>query len=162
MYTKKQFFTLFILLSLVLALAACNASNSHEAQDEHTHTEAEATAEAEATHDHATDHQGEAAPTHRIPNDGATIRIISPADGAEVSGDEDTIVQIEVENFELGDTAGHWHVYVDGASWGMVMGNNTDQVLRGLEAGKHEISVYLSNQAHDELEDGDTITITVQ
>jgi hypothetical protein len=34
-------------------------------------------------------------------------------------------------------------------------------VIRGLEPGRHEIAVYLSIDTHEELEDGDAITIEV-
>ena len=45
--------------------------------------------------------------------------------------------KIDTENFELGVDDNHWHVYVNGESFGMVMGTNTDQVIRNL--GQHEL-----------------------
>ena len=44
----------------------------------------------------------------------------------------------------------------------MVMGSNHDQVLRGLEPGEHEIGVFMSIETHEQLEDGDSVTITVE
>lgn len=98
--------------------------------------------------------------TERIPNDGAVIRIVSPDSGATLSGGEVEVV-IETEGASLGETH-HWHVYIDDASWGMVMGADTSMVLRGVDPGEHMLSVYLSNEAHEELEDGDMVMITVE
>lgn len=99
---------------------------------------------------------------NRIPNQkGATITIISPADGDTVNALDQVLVEVDVENFELTSGA-HWHVYVDDVSYGMVMGGNTDQALPGLEPGEHEISVYLSLETHEEYEDGDSVTIFVE
>jgi hypothetical protein len=50
---------------------------------------------------------------------------------------------------------------VDGETYGMVVGENYRQVLRGLTPGEHEISAYLGLGTHEELEDGSVITITV-
>ncbi len=89
------------------------------------------------------------------------IHITSPADGAEFAAGEDFKIEVEVENFVLNDHGSHWHVYVDGVSQGMVMGEDYDQVLRELEPGAHEISVYLADGEHIEFEDGDSITVTI-
>ena len=61
----------------------------------------------------------------------------------------------------MGEDGNHWHVYVNGSSWGMVMGRNTSEIVRGLEPGEHQIEVYLSLESHEELEDGDGVTITI-
>lgn len=111
--------------------------------------------------DEAMDHE-ESDSVQRLPNDGAVIRIVSPAPGAIFTSGEDIVVEIEVENFDLTVEEQHWHVYVDGLSWGMVMGANTDEVLRGVSAGEHEIQVYLSIPGHEELEEGDMIQIEVK
>lgn len=125
----------------------------HEEGDDHEHDgEGE-----DADHEH-NDDQAE----DRVPNEGAVIRIVSPADGATFAVGEQIVVEIEAENFELGQDNNHWHVYVDGVSWGMVVGENTDEVLSGIEPGEHEISVYLSIGTHEELEDGDSITVSVE
>lgn len=99
----------------------------------------------------------------RIPNqDGAAIHITSPAGGATFKTGDQILIEIEVENFTLGENANHWHVYVDGVSFGMVMGKNTDQPISGIEPGEHEVAVYLSIQSHEEFEDGDMVMITVE
>jgi hypothetical protein len=99
----------------------------------------------------------------RVPNEGgAAITITSPADGATFSTLDQVLVEVEVENFELGADGNHWHVYVDDVSFGMVMGGNTDQALPGLDPGEHEVSVYLSLGSHEEYEDGDSVTIIVE
>ena len=98
----------------------------------------------------------------RIPNEGgASITITSPQAGDTFNTLDQVIVEVEVENFELGGN-NHWHVYVDGTSYGMVMGGNTDQALPGLEPGEHEISVFLSIETHEEYEDGDSVMIVVE
>lgn len=114
-----------------------------------------------------TEHEGEhvddeGADVIRVPNQGATIRLLSPADGTTFKAGEEVVVEIEVENITLGDSGSHWHIYVDGSSWGMIMGNNMNEVVRGLEPGAHEIAVYLSLETHEELEDGDSVRITVE
>lgn len=142
-------------------LAACSPAGSGEvelaaaeptAADEHE--------EGVADHEHAegeeTDHSA-----NRIPNHGAAVRIISPTDGAVLGTADEVLVQVETENFDLTAAGKHWHVYVDGASYGMIMGGDTDHALRNLAPGEHEISVYLSNELHEELEDGDAVVITV-
>lgn len=97
----------------------------------------------------------------RVPNEGRTVRIVAPAAGAIFDRGADVVVEVETENFTLGTEENHWHVYVDGQSFGMVMGSNTDQVLRNLEPGTHEIEVRLSISTHEELEEGAAVTITV-
>lgn len=97
----------------------------------------------------------------RIPNDGAVVSIQSPADGASFPANEGVLVEIAVANFTLGEDNNHWHVYVDGVSWGMITGEDTSHVLQGIESGEHLVEVYLAVGTHEELEDGDSITITV-
>ncbi len=97
----------------------------------------------------------------RIPNEGRAVYIVSPEDSAVFAYGESFQVEIEMENFELDVEGSHWHVYVDGNSWAMILGKDTKQVLRSLEPGEHEISVYIANGAHEEYEDGDAIAITV-
>ena len=100
--------------------------------------------------------------TVRIPNEnGAAIRIISPTRGSNFAFGEQVIVEVATENFPLGEENNHWHVYVNGASWGMIMGGNEDYPLSGLEPGTHEIAVYMSIATHEEYATGDSITITV-
>jgi hypothetical protein len=161
---KKLWLTLLLLVSLVF-LAACSSNGGettgidnmneteHEAGDDHGHEEGD-------NHEHQEGEEHEHG--DRIPNNGASIRILAPADGASFAVGEEVIVEIAVENFDLRADGSHWHVYVDGASWGMIMGGDTDQALRGLEAGEHQIEVYLAGGDHVELEEGASITITVQ
>lgn len=138
---------------LVFALAlfpACSASSSgndgsmeeegeHMEEGEHEHTEVE-----------------------RIPNEGATIHILVPDDGSSFAEGEDIVVEVEVENFALGEDGNHWHIYIDGTSWGMVTGGDTDQALRGVEPGERLIETYLAGGDHIELEDGDAIMVVVE
>lgn len=97
----------------------------------------------------------------RIPNNGAVVRIISPTAGETFAYGDQVVVEIETENFPLGEDGNHWHLYVNGDSWGMVMGANNSDVLRGLAPGEHEISVYLSIATHEDLAEGDAVMITV-
>ena len=98
----------------------------------------------------------------RIPNDGATIHILSPADDSTFSEGDEIPIAVEVTDFLLDDEGSHWHVYIDGTSWGMVLGGRTEEALRGVESGQHKIEVYLAGGDHIELADGDSITITVE
>lgn len=163
-------------IGLILLIAACSptptnveetgpivASTTQPAHDEEQEAEDHA---ADETHEEGEEHSEDAEHAEgeeheRIPNDGALIRIISPADGATFAADEEILVQIETENFMLGEEERHWELYVDGASWGSIEGGNTDEVVRGLEPGEHEITVYLSLGSHEQLADGSTIRITV-
>ena len=98
----------------------------------------------------------------RIPNEGsAAIRIVSLSDGDMFSVGEDIVVEVEVTDFALGENGSHWHGYVNGESFGMVVGGTLSQVLSGLEAGQHEVSAYLANGDHEEFEEGAMVTIMV-
>jgi hypothetical protein len=88
--------------------------------------------------------------------------LISPADSTSVKADDEFTVEVEVEEFALGEEGNHWHIFVDDSSYVMVMGASTQWTVRGLEPGEHEISVYLSNGAHEQLEEGDSISIMVE
>lgn len=93
---------------------------------------------------------------------GATIRLISPADGAIYFVDEEIPVEVEVEDFALGEEGGHWHVFVDGTVWGMTSGNDTQQVLLGLEPGMRKIEVSLAGGDHLDLDSSDSVTIAIK
>lgn len=97
----------------------------------------------------------------RVPNQGAVIRIISPEAGAMIAPGQEIKVEIETANFELGTNGNHWHVLVDDRSPRMIMGAMTETSLPGLEPGRHEISAYLSNGQHEELEEGAVVIVTV-
>lgn len=118
--------------------------------------EADGTDESITENDHG--HEEEAS---RIRNNGAVIRIVSPADGASFAAGDDIVVEISIENFTLNEEGSHWHVYVDSVSYGMVVGETTTQVLRGLEPGEYTIGAYLANGDHEEFEDGSEVTVTV-
>lgn len=160
---------LWLVLLLTAVLVACSPAGSggtepaaSGGQDDHE-TEAADHEHEEGEEDH--EHEGESAGHghgDRIPNNGAIIRIVSPEDGAVFSAADEVLVEVETENFDLTEEGMHWHVYVDGASFGMIMGGDTDHALRNLEPGMHKISVFLSNEAHEELEEGDEITIVVE
>jgi hypothetical protein len=84
-------------------------------------------------------------------DDGSTIRIVSPKDGAQVG-----------DTFELkyelvkGSQAAHGHVYLDGGPQKKFPGT-----FRGLSKGKHEIKVQAATHDHDHLAATDTITVEV-
>jgi uncharacterized protein involved in copper resistance len=100
--------------------------------------------------EHDDEHDHDEMEHTRIPNEGgASIHIVTPANGATLAADEQLIVEVEMENFNYGDDGNHWHIYIDGSSWGMVTGHNTDQALSGLEPGEHEIAVFMSIETHE-------------
>jgi hypothetical protein len=146
--TRFWLIVLALLFTTVFLVACSSAGDTEPAANDETMEEM----------DHEREHD-----RNRIPNeDGASITITSPQDGATFGTLDQVLVEVAVKNFELGEDGNHWHVYVDGISFGMVMGGNTDQALPGLEAGEHEVSVFLSIGTHEEYEDGDSVTIVVE
>lgn len=153
-FKKNLLLTLFLIVSLAL-LAACGSDSSSNAN---TNTEDGEEMEHEEEEHGEHEHDEE-----RIPNpDGAAITLLAPEDGATFAEGDEVIVEVQVENFALGENDNHWHVYVDGTSWGMVMGGNTSESLRGLEPGEHEIEAYIAGGDHIEFQDGDSVHITVE
>lgn len=147
-------------LSLMVIVACGSSETSSNTEENMSHGEME---HDNMTHDEMEHNEGDGHGGSRIPNpDGAVIRILSPADGATFQAGEDIVVEVEIDNFEIGVDGNHWHVYVDGSSWGMVMGQNYDEVIRAIESGTHEITAYLAGGDHIEFEDGSKITITVE
>ncbi len=147
-----RFWLMMALLLSGLFLVACTSAGDDHSHDEDDHSHDEDG----HSHDEGDDH-------NRIPNEsGAAITITSPADGDTFGTLDQIIVEITTENFELGENGNHWHIYVDGVSYGMVMGQNSDQALPGLEPGEHEISVFLSIGSHEEYEEGDSVMIVVE
>lgn len=142
---------LFILLFTLSVAAACSTNTT----DTETTTEEEQTDEHQEGDDHAH-------PADRIPNNGAVIRFVSPTDGAVFKTTDEIPVQVEVENFDLTQDSNHWHISVDGTEWLMVMSGDLNDVIRGLTPGEHEVEVTLSTGEHQDLEEGDTITITIE
>lgn len=153
---RKSALRLLVGLLLLVSLGVLAACTPNEANSGETNSNEHEEGEHEHEHDEDEGH-GE-----RVPANGAVITITSPEDGATFTDGEDVVVEVAVENTVLGEDGMHWHVYVDGESWGMVMGGNTSQVLRGLEPGEHEVEVVLSNAEHQDLEGGDIIHITVE
>lgn len=157
---KKQTRILALLLTLFLLAftAACAASTGGSDDHDSGVTDHE--------HEDAADHEHEDGAEHAedmpVPNNGALIEIISPADGATFSSSDNIVVEIAVTNFALGEDGNHWHVAVDDATYGMITGVAHDTVLRGLEPGEHTISVVLANGKHQNLEGGDAITIEIK
>jgi hypothetical protein len=150
---------LLMVLSLALALTACGGAANGGAGNGGDEGQSEADDHAEGDgHADDAEHHDEAA----IPNNGAVIRIISPEDGAVFNAADEVLIQVQVENFALGEDGNHWHVHLDEGSEIMVMGGNTDQPLRNLTPGEHTIEVMLSNGDHQNLEEGDSVTITVE
>lgn len=95
-----------------------------------------------------------------VPNDGATVRIAAPANEASFKSSDTVPVIIETTNFTIGEIGNHWHIYLDGSPI-MVMGGNIFN-LQNLSVGHHDIQVYLSNGHHEDLEQGDQVTIMVE
>lgn len=150
MKNLHKFMLLIVAVLLWGVLVACNTAVSDEPSAEtDTHEEEEHT---DDDHEH---------PEGRIPNNGAVIHLISPADGDTFKSSDEIKIEVEVENFEL-VTDGHWHIYVDGSEWSMIMSAATNDTLRGLSPGEHEIEVTLSNKDHQDLEEGDHATITIE
>lgn len=155
----KRFKKLLPIATLIFMLAAFALSSCQPQATATEQTEGEHAEEQENASEHEGGEHDEAA--SRIPNDGAVINIISPADGASFKAGEDIVVEVEVENFDLTAEGAHWHLYVDGSVYAQVLGGPTKEALHDLEPGEHEIEVYLGLPTHEELEDGGSITITV-
>ncbi len=101
-----------------------------------------------------------------------SIQIVSPANGATISGDL-LIVQTKVTNFNLNPVAigtaakageGHWHIYLDGK----LAGASADGVVSvpndaypTLTAGAHTIKVELHNNDHTPVAGAQSDQITV-
>lgn len=157
---KAVLFVWVVCLSLAVGVACSAAEDTPADDDEMEHEMEHEDDEMEHDMEHVEDEHDHAG-MERIPNDGATIQITAPEDGAVIQGEEFE-VSIDVQNFALDDDGSHWHVYVDGTSWGMVIGGDTSYVLHGVEPGEHVVETYLALGTHEELEQGDTINITVE
>ncbi len=95
-----------------------------------------------------------------VPNHGAEVHITAPEDGAVYQSSDNVLVKIETTNFVIGEEGKHWHIYVDGSPT-MIMGGES-YVLKNLSPGAHQIEVSLSLATHEDLEQGDKISITVE
>lgn len=153
----RKLYTFMLLAFVAVFAAACSTSNGNTANNTNNNHDND------ENHEHENNHEHEEGESHdMIPNDGAVIRLISPVDGTTFAHDEDIVVEVEVENFAIGQDGNHWHIFVGDSEYAMVMGENTDDVIRGLEPGEHTITVRLANGDHQDLEDGDSVTITVE
>lgn len=136
---------------LILLLASCSMDSSQEEHMDHQMSE-------EMEHEYVSGEMSQ----QRIANEeGVKIQIISPEPGVNFAQGEDIVIQVVIENFILDDAGSHWHVYVNGESHGMIMGQTQKHVLRGLEPGEYMISTYLANGSHQEFEDGSMIHLNV-
>jgi hypothetical protein len=177
-FWNRVFIGLAVIMALGLASACSSSAEDADTEEvEHEEDTLEEGALEEGQHEDDTleegaleedtleegEHEeGEHEEGSRIPNDGATIHIVDPVDGSAFSVDDDIVIEVEVLGFDLAVEGNHWHVYVDGISYGMVTGGDTDKVLRGLEPGERLVEVYIAGGDHIEFEDGDKITITVE
>ncbi len=187
MQNSKKYLLITLLFSMIFFVAACSSAGGSEPDATESMEEMEEMEEMEhddesmegmehddesmeemehSDGDDHSDHSDHSDHDHedsaRIMNEGATINIMSPATGDTFAFGEQVLIEVEVENFELGADGNHWHVYVDGSSWGMVLGGNLDQPLVGLEPGQHMIETYLANGDHEELMQGSSIMIVVE
>jgi len=153
-----RLFTGFLLTVTLLALAACSTVSTDvdhdEAREEADHEESE-------HNSHHEDAEPEHAHDARIPNEGVSIRILDPEDGVSYAEGDEVMVEVDVTGFALGEDGKHWHIYVDGTSWAMVVGGQTTEILSGLEPGERKIEVFLTGGDHVELQDGDSINIMI-
>lgn len=143
-----------ILLVMVFALAACTPAQPQA-------TDAPSMDSMDSGSDHTMEHDHNDGADPRVANNGAVVKLLSPTDGATFNKDEDVVVEIQTENFDLNAEGNHWHLYVDGSVWTMVENGGTKFVLHGLDAGEHHLEVYLGLPTHEELEDGASAMITV-
>lgn len=143
-----------LLLVMIFTLAACTPAQT-QTTDEHSMDSMDMGSEHTMEHDHSDDG------VVRVANNGAVVKIVSPVDGATFNKDDDVLVEIETENFDLAGEGNHWHLYVDGNVWTMIENGGTKFVLHGLDPGMHHLEVYLGLPTHEELEDGASAMITV-
>lgn len=147
---KLRILSILLLLSLLLAACATGATTPEDHADH-----------PDETHTHEGDDNAEET-TETVPNNGALVRLLSPENGATFAHGAEILVAIETENFTLGEDGNHWHIFIDGSTWAMIVGADADYAITGVEPGEHELSVYLANGDHQNLEDGATVTITVE
>lgn len=153
LYLQKKLTCHVLVILLLVFFTACRAASSE------VNTSAAMTHEEEMTGAEAGDGHGTAM-RQFVPNDGATVRIASPANEASFKSSDTVPVIIETMNFTIGEIGNHWHIYLDGSPI-MVMGGNIFN-LQNLSPGHHDIQVYLSNGRHEDLERGDQVTIMVE
>lgn len=140
-----------IIFTLLVTLIASSCGIQNNEPNNHNHAN-------ENSHSHEENDSHEES---RSPNNGSTVILISPIEGQIFESGEHITIAIEVNNFELSVNEGHWHLYIDGESEGMVTHGKTEVIIKELPEGKHTISAFLTQFTHVELEKGATVTITV-
>jgi hypothetical protein len=90
---------------------------------------------------------------------GASVEILSPADGDTVPADKDFRIRYRVKTGQLGNLAGDMHVYVDDALQSMQV---TKVLTATIPRGQHKLSVELADDNHLSFDPPviDTIEIT--
>ncbi|MGB5059517.1 MAG: hypothetical protein WBO48_12515 [Candidatus Promineifilaceae bacterium] len=154
----KQIVWLGVLLLSLAGMVGCTAVSS---TDDSSHATMNDNQTMETMGDmETTDAEHDEVDDVFVPNNGAEVKLVSPADGAVLAAGADIPITIETVNFPIGENGNHWHIYLDGTPI-MVMGGNTF-VLQNLASGEHTIEVFLSLGTHENLEEGDSRTITVE
>jgi hypothetical protein len=168
---KRSYRTLTIWLmafTLLGLIAACQAPSAEEADTATTMMSGDDMTDMSTDMNHNEDMNGmdmaedadHGQDEEFVPNNGAVVHITAPTDGATFKSNDSIPVTIETTNFTIGENGNHWHIFLDGSPI-MVMGGNTF-VLQNLSAGGHNIEVYLSNGQHENLEQGDKVSIAVE
>jgi hypothetical protein len=101
--------------------------------------------------------------------DAPSIKIVSPASGAVIRGDDDQFVEVnftvEVENFDLADdyeqaeAGNHWHLWLNNSIWGMY-GQTT--VTSYVMYGTWRICASIGDADHADLGMPDAILLIVE
>lgn len=95
---------------------------------------------------------GEAPPEPSARPAGLSVEIVSPSAGAEVPAGEKVVVSVDIEGGSLVEesssddpTAGHLHIFVDGALFSMP---TSDSPTVEFEPGTHELTVEFTKADH--------------
>jgi hypothetical protein len=115
---------------------------------EHGHTDG--TPEADHNEDHG----------ERVPAGDASIRIVSPGDGAVLT-ENSVIVKVETTNWPLGEGK-HWHLYVNGQEQGMSQGSSPSLQAHDLLTGANVLEAVMSNELHQELDAVAKVVVLVE
>lgn len=89
----------------------------------------------------------------------ASVKIISPADGAKLDAMAQTKLVYEVEPGPRGD---HTHLYVDGNETAILRKLKGSYTLENLGVGAHEICIKVVNKSHTPIGVERCIKVTVQ
>jgi hypothetical protein len=90
-----------------------------------------------------------------------TLRITSPADGADVGQSFDVSWDTSVKLGETNTGRDHVHVFVDGKSDDYTVVGGNDFKLTGLSPGKHEVDVTLQHADHSPAGAEDKVEVNV-